>query len=195
MTTCLDALSGDISFDCNDKPIRGLDGRRAVIINVEDIDRTQLTQTGATVSALELYEGKAGFKVEWYKELGSTEVEYAPSDEDIDGFTHSFLARFATTTANNAERARELKNGRFIVVVETSYKGDNNQEAFKIYGLHTGMELAELTGNSQENSGSLLFTLSTREGTFEPFPYNVFFDTSYETTKNTVDALFASASP
>ena len=91
----------------------------------------------------------------------------------------------------NAERANELKNGRFIVVVETSYKGASDAEAFKVYGWDAGMELSEMTGNSNENGGGLLFTLSTREATVERYPYNIFLETTYATSKATFDTLFA----
>ena len=47
-----------------------------------------------------------------------------------------------------------------------------------------------MDGNSNENGGGLLFTLSTREGTVEKYPYNILLETSYATTKTAFDALF-----
>lgn len=185
---CNKKVTANLLFDCADAPKKGLDGGKAVIINYDDIDFSALTQTGATVTNLATL--AVGFEVQWYKELASVASAYAANAEDVDGFSHQFLARIATTSADGAERAEELKNGRFIVVVETSYKGAAQAEAFKIYGLDAGLELQELSGNSNENSGSLLFTLGTREGTVERYPFNILLETDYATTKASFDSLF-----
>ena len=188
---CKTKLSGDLLFDCLDKPMKGLAGSRGVIVNWSDLDLTALTQSGATISSLALMNGATGFKLEWFKELASTNSEYIKSSEDVDGFSHSFLCRLSTSTASNAERAAELKDGRFVMIVETEYKGVENLDAFKVYGIRAGMELSEMSGNSNENSGSLLYTLSTREGTFENYLYSVFSEGAYATSKAAFDSLFA----
>jgi hypothetical protein len=137
--------------------------------------------------------GTSGFNLEWYKELASTASAFTANAEDVDGFSHSFLGRLAQTTAENAARAEELKIGRFVVVVETSYKGEDQEDAFKVYGLDSGLELSEASQSSNENSGSLLFTLATREGTVERYPYMIVLDTDYDTTKADFDNKFAPA--
>lgn len=185
---CNTKITANLLFDCADAPKKGLDGGKAVILNYDDVDFSALTQTGATVTNLAT--SAVGFEVQWYKELASVASAFTANSEDVDGFSHQFLARLATTSAESAERAEELKNGRYIVVVETSYKGANQEDAFKIYGLDAGLELQELSGNSDENSGSLLFTLGTREGTVERYPYNVLLETNYVTTKASFDSLF-----
>lgn len=185
---CNNSITANLLFDCADAPKKGLDGGKAVIINYDDVDFSSLTQSGAIVT--DLATTAVGYEVQWYKELASTATAYAANADDVDGYTHQFMARLATTTAESAERANELKNGRFIVVVETSYKGVDSDDAFKIYGLDAGLELQELSGNSNENSGSLLFTLGTREGTVERYPYNIFLETDYATSKASFDSLF-----
>lgn len=189
--SCLNSLSGDIEFNCDDKPVRGLDAGKAIIINYSDIDFGTSTITGGSISNLALKSGATGYKLEWYKELASAASEFTPNQEDIDGFSHSFLGRLAVSSAMNAERAKELKEGRFIVVYESKYKGVDQAEAFKVLGWKAGLELAEMTSNTNENSGSILFTLSTKEGTYEDYPYNIFLETDYETSKTSFDALFS----
>ncbi|WP_339875221.1 hypothetical protein [Olleya marilimosa] len=187
---CNKKISDSILFDCADAPIKGLSGQKAVIINWADVDKAGSTADGATIT--DLVTTSTGFSIEWYKELASTATSYAANAEDVDGFSHSFLSRLSTTSADNAERAAELKNGRFIVIVETEYKGVDNADAFKVYGWDSGLELSEMTQGSNENSGSMLFTLATREGTVERYPFNTFLETDYATSKATFDALFAS---
>lgn len=188
---CNKKITADILFDCADAPKKGLDGGKAVIINYDDIDFTASTVSGATITDLVTKSGTAGLEIQWYKELASTATAFTANSEDVDGYAHSFLGRLSTSSALNAERANELKQGRFIVVVETSYKGAANAEAFKVYGFDSGLELSEMSGNSNENSGSLLFTLSTREGTVERYPYSIFLETSYAVSKASFDSLFA----
>ena len=189
--TCAKKITADILYDCVDVPKKGIDGGSAVLINWDDIDKASSTETGGLITDLVLKAGTSGFKLEWYKDLASGNSSFSPNTEDVDGFIHNMLARLATTTVENAERANELKNGRFIVVYESKYKGTDSDDAFKVRGWDNGLRLSELVENTLENSGSLLFTLSTEEGDVEKYPYNVFLETDYATSKATFDALFA----
>lgn len=186
----IDELSGDILFDGADKPIKGVAGGRAVLIDFKNIDMSASTVVGATISDLVLKAGTTGYKLEWYKELASAGSEFAPNSEDIDGFTQSFLARLSTSSADHAERAKELSQGRFAVVYESRYKGADGSEAFKVLGFQVGLELSEMTHSTNEMSGSILFTLATKEGTTEDYPFQVYSNLDYDTSKADVDALF-----
>lgn len=192
MPNCIDELTEDILFDCSDLPIKGIEGSEAVLINWSDIDKAGSTESGATISDLVLKAAKTGYKLEWFKELASANSAFAPNTEDIDGFTNQFLSRLATTTADNAERANELKNGRFVVVYQTKWKGTNNESAFKVRGWENGLTLGELVDNTNENSGSITFTLGSEEGTVEQYPYRIFLETDYATSLATFTSLFAS---
>ena len=154
-------------------------------------DRAGSTVTGATISDLVLKAGLSGIAIEWYKDLASANSSFAPSTEDVDGFLHNFLTRLVTSTVENAERANELKNGRFVMVYETKYKGVDSLDAFKVAGWESGLKLSEMTFNTLENSGSTLFTLATEEGDVEQYPYQVFLEVDYATSKATFDSLFA----
>lgn len=188
--SCETRISKDILFECSDMPIAGLSGSRAVLINFEDINKAQSTEDGAIITQLTLNEGSTGYRVEWYKKLGHVESEFSKSDDQIDGFRHSFLSRLATSSAYNAERADELTQGNFVMVVETKFKGDEGKDAFKVYGWGSGMYLEEMTGSSAENGGSLLYTLQTDEEELEKYPYRVLLMDDYESTKAAFDSLF-----
>lgn len=189
--TCAKKVTADILFDCADAPKKGLDGGKAVLINWDDRDLAGSTESGATISDLVLKSGTSGFAFEWYKQLASGNSAFAPNAEDVDGFLQNFLGRMATTSAEHAERANEIKNGRFIVVYESKYKGALKADAFKVRGWENGLTLREMAENTLENSGSLLFTLGTEEGDVEQYPYRIFLETDYATSKATFDTLFA----
>lgn len=188
---CVKKITTDILYDCADKPKKGIDGSKAVLINWEDIDFASSTINGAQITALVLKSGTTGYALEWFKDLASANSAFAPNTEDVDGFLHNFLARMGTTSNEHAERANELKNGRFIVVYESKYKGTSKEDAFKVRGWQNGMRLSEMTENTLENSGSILFTLATEEGDVEDYPYNTLLETDYDTTKASFDSLFA----
>lgn len=189
---CAKKVTDDLLFDCADAPKKGVDGGRAVLINFDDIDKAGSTVAGATISDLVLAAAASGFAVQWYKDLASANSAFTPSTEDVDGFTHNFLTRLANSSAANAERANELKQGRFIMVYETRYKGTANAEAFKVAGWDSGLKLSEMVFDTLTNSGALTYTLATEEGDVEQYPFNIFLETDYATSKATFDALFAS---
>jgi hypothetical protein len=188
---CNNKLTDSILLNCtgsnSDLPVKGLAGDTAVILNYADIDRSGSTTVGSVISNLVATE--SGVKVEWYKELASTATSYAANSEDMDGFSHSFLFRLPTTTAKNAERANELKNGLFVVVVPTKYQGVDQADTFKVYGWYAGLKLSELTNGSNENSG-MLVTLTTSENSYENYPFNIFNEGTYAASKASFDSLF-----
>ena len=187
---CDDKVSENMVFDCADAPKKGLDGGKGVLINWDDIDRSATTVVKETITDLVLLAGKTGFQVGWYKDLASANSSFAKNTEDVDGFLHNFLTRLANSSAASAARANELKNGRFIMVCETKYKGVANAEAFKVYGFESALRLGEMVNNTNENSGSTLYTLSTEEGDVERYPYMVFLEVDYATSKAAYDSLF-----
>ena len=191
MANCDKKLTADMLYDCADSPKKGIDGGKAVLINWDDIDFAATTKGGAMITDLILKSGTSGLAFEWYKDLASGNSSFAPSTEDIDGFLQSFLGRLATTTVEHAERANEMKSGRFVVVYESKYKGIDSDDAFKVRGFDTGLKLSEMTENTLENSGSILFTLATEEGDVEQYPYQIFLETDYATSKASFDSLFA----
>jgi len=189
---CTDLLTDDILYDCADKPKRGIDGSKAVLINWEDIDFAATTKTDSTITDLVLKSGKTGYALEWYKDLGNANSSFVPSADAYEGFLHNFLARLSVPSAEMANRASELKAGRFVVVYEGKYKGTLNAEAFKVRGFGCGLKLSEMAENTLENSGSILFTLTTEDGDVEDYPYHTFLETDYATSAATFAALFAS---
>jgi hypothetical protein len=185
----INKLSGEMLFDDSSRPIKGVYGD-AVLINMNDIDFSSTVISGASVTTLTLKAGSTGYKLSWYKELASGSASFTPNMEDIDGFSQSFLARLATTSADNAERAKELSQGRFVVVYQTRFGGTDNADKIKVLGLDTGLELSEMTQNTNENSGSILFTLSTKEGVYEEHPFRVYLNTDFETSLADLESAF-----
>lgn len=190
--SCINKLTANISYDCSseNRAKSGLE-TKAVIINAVDIDKTALTQSGSTVTNLSLLSGTTGFSISWIRQLGSTGSEVVLNDSGLDSFSHSFACRVFGQSAEDAERIKELLEGEFVLVVETKFKGTSNADAYKIFGLENGLKMAEGSFTSLENDGSFVFTLKSQEGFGESYPYKIFLETNYSTTKAKFDALFA----
>jgi hypothetical protein len=191
--SCINKLTANLSYSCDasHKPIGGLDGSKAVLINRSDLDYTALTQSGATITNITLKSGATGFNVEYIKQLASTTSKIQVNENGIDKFQHSFACRIFGSEASDAERMKELSSGEFIVVVETKYKGTDNKSAYKVYGWDNGLRISESNYSSLENDGSMLFALSSVKNFEESYPYNIYLETDYSTTKAKVDGLFA----
>lgn len=191
--SCIKKLTHNITYDtCNlTYPAQGgLDGGKAVLINRSDIDVTSLTRSGATVTNLSLVSGATGYEVSFVKQLANTASEFTVND-GLDTFTHTFVGRIYTQSATDSEIITQLAAGEFVVVVETKWKGENAADAYKILGVTNGLKMSEGTQTSLENDGSYLFTLSSVENFGEPYPYNVYLETDYTTTKTKFNNLFA----
>ncbi|AGO47815.1 hypothetical protein Phi46:1_gp04 [Cellulophaga phage phi46:1] len=188
---CNKKLTAALINDCTVSPVMGL--KSGVIINEDDIDRSELVVDGATVTGFKLKAGAAGFPVSWLKRMGSNSNSLSYSATERDGFIHSFACQLAGFSAENAERINELKNGTYVLIAESNFKGVDNVDAYKIFGLTAGMTLTETTHSSNEASGAIPYVLSTEEGNFEEYLYQTISLTDYETTQARFAALFAEA--
>lgn len=190
--SCINKLTGNIAYDCSsaNRAKSGLE-TKAVLINVADLDKTAITESGATVTNLSLVSGSTGYSISWIKQLGSTASEVVLNDSGVDSFSHSFACRVFGQSAEDAERVKELLESEFVVVVESKFKGTDNADAYKIFGLENGLKMAEGSFTSLENDGSFIFTLKSQEGFGESYPYKIYLETDYATTKAKFDALFA----
>ncbi|MBC5836793.1 hypothetical protein [Flavobacterium muglaense] len=188
--SCINKLTANIAYDCTpaNRAKGGLE-TSAVIINVEDIDKTALTSSGATITNLSLNAGKTGYSIEWIKQLGNTTSEFSVND-GLDTFTHGFACRVFGQSAADAERIKELSTSEVVVVVETKYKGTGNVDSYKVFGIENGLRMSEGSFTSLENDGSFVFTLSSVENFGETYPYQVYLEGSYSASTAKFNTLF-----
>lgn len=185
-------VAADLINDCSVDPILGL--MSGVYINWDDIDFSATTKTKSTVSALTLKAGTTGYKVTWLKRMGSANNNLVASPTEREGFTHAFAAQLGEASAANVDTLNDIicSNGG-IIVAESNFKGTDQAEAFKIFGLTTGLHLTETIYGSNENQGAITYILSTLEGDKEKYLFNTLLETDYTTTKARFTALFAEA--
>lgn len=184
-------LTNDLLADaCAARPKTGLaHGSKAVIINIADRDMAGSTVSGAQITDLVLEAGATGYSLSYIKQLASTTSEYAPDAENYSGFNHGFVGRLPVASKEAAETVKSLSQGRFIVVVERAYSGEDK---YAVYGWEVGLDASAIVASSNENSGGINFTLSSPENATESYPYMTFYETDEATSKTAFDALFAS---
>lgn len=187
---CISKLTASITYDCSpaERAKAGLE-TKAVIINRADLDLTALTTSGASVTNISLASGSTGYSIGWIKQLGSSTSSFTANDSGVDTYAHGFACRVFGQGSDDAERIKELGTGEFVVLVESKWKGTQNAEAFKVFGLENGLRMSEGSYSTLENDGSFVFTLSSVEGYGETYPYQVWKEGNYAAMKAKFDNL------
>lgn len=189
---CVELISADLAFDCDNKDIQGIE-TNVVLINRDDIDYATTTYdpVSNTITNLQLQSGKTGYLLQGVKQLNSFLSEVVVNDDSLNKVRHSFLGRVYNLTAANRAQVDALMTGVGIVaVVEKKWKGAGNTSAFVVLGLGTGMEISEGSENSSENDGAFVFTLASADVSLESNGPRVLLETDYATTKTAFDAKF-----
>lgn len=188
----------DLLYDCNNKSVGGL-VQTVKLINRCDIDVSEWTLTDgvppacahtieftgtdpATLNAVTV-QGIPGKRL-----LNAT---FASSNTDFGTyFTHT-LSLFAQGLTQQALcNIKALGNGaELIAIVEQNFKGVDNLDAFMVYGWDTGLKLADMTHDFNENNGNSVIPLSSLDPDLEPNPPRTLLMTDYATTKAFFDSL------
>ena len=83
--------------------------------------------------------------------------------------------------------------GRYVIIIEKKWKGQNQADAFEILGYDSGLVIASVVWNTKESDGVIKFELASGEGEEEPkMTYNI-LETNYATTLVAFNGKFATA--
>lgn len=194
MDECKGFMTSDILNDCDNSSVAGLE-INVLIFNSEDIDRTAVTydvNNKVIMDGFALKATKTGFLIQGVKQVQSTAWELVKKETSLDKKKHIFNGYVLSLSAENKLQLEQMsEGGSYVVIVEKKWKGQDNDDAFDIYGISSGLELNVATYNSNENDGSALIELSSPDGFEEPrIPANVLIG-DYAATKALFDNKFA----
>lgn len=193
---CTGLLTADITFDCANTPIGGIE-QNIVLINKDDIDTIATTHDESNrllVTNLQLKAGKIGYKLTGVKQANGKAWELVKKENAPDKFKHTFSGVIFNPSLANKAQADSLSQGaKYVVVVEQVWKGAGNADAFEILGLKSGLEISTMTNNSKENDNMIVFELTSVDGFEEPTMPKTLLETDYDTTKTVFDAAFVEA--
>ena len=107
---CTGNITADFILDCDYLPIAGLT-TNALIINVDDVDRTATTISGTNkllMTNLQLKSGKTGFLVKGVKQTNGKSYALVPKDGGIDKYTHGFTCKIFNPSVENKLQVANL---------------------------------------------------------------------------------------
>lgn len=181
-------LDQDISLDCTN-PIQAGTRDKLWIINLDDLNGVTTNVTTGVVEGITLNSGAQAYVVDGQNnsiEPKATMVEQGY----LNMFDHEVMFKGFNVSPAVKKAMNEIKDGRFVAIVENYHRGNGGDAAFEIYGLTTGLEVTELERdpNSEDTQGAFHVKLFTKKNK-EPKLPTTFFLTDYATTKAIVEAL------
>lgn len=193
---CDGLLDGDILFDCDYGTVAGLEVN-VVIVNRTQVDVTTTTYDASNkvlMTAFALQSGNTGYSFQGVKQVNSTAFELVKKDTGADKYKHIFNGVILNLSAENKLQLQQMgEGGKYVVIVEKKWKGEDSEDAFEVFGIDSGLELNVATYNSNENDGTAQIELSSADGYEEPkLPVNLLL-TDYDTTKAAFDNKFIEA--
>lgn len=189
MATICGKINKDISRSC-EFPLQAGTRDKAKIINFADIQGKVYDSTNkAQVKDITLASGATAFVVDGINN------SIRPQAMLVDGtyhkrFDHQVEILGFDISPEMKEHFNAGVEGRYVIITENFFQGENGESAFEIYGLTTGLEFTVLNRNANdaETQGAFAITFLTKNNK-EPKLPNAFFDTDYATTKALFDAL------
>lgn len=193
--SCVKAITANITVDCNNLPIGGLDGD-IVIGNLADIDRVASTLSNTNpmlLTNLQLKPEKTGYKIPGIKQSNAKLYSLVAKENSFDKFTHGIRFTVFNPSAAIKKILNEMNGGKFFAVVEQKWKGVANAEAFEVLGFNVGLILTVVNNDSAEAENAITIELSSEEGFEEPKIPLTLLETDYATTKTAFENGFVQA--
>lgn len=181
---CEEFLENDILKDCDEAPVAGLEVN-ILLFNKTQIDYSALTFDGANdllMTNFQLLSGNTGYLLEGVKQSNSASSELVVKDFG-NFYKHLTAGAILNPSVGNMKSLESIMSGGdFVAIVQRKWKGVDDEDAFLVLGLDSGMTASSSTWNSKENDGVELFELASADGFEEPKKPRVVLETDYSTT-------------
>lgn len=193
---CEEKLTAAIQRDCDNKPKGGMEVN-VILYNYDDLDKANTTFSGSNdliITNLATKSSTTGYLLDGIKQVNMASFELIKNEEGFDKYRHLFAGVILNPSAANKKRLDEIASGgRYVVIIEKKWKGQNQADAFEILGYDSGLVISTVVWNTKESDGVIKFELASEENFEEPkMPYNI-LETNYATTLVAFNGLFATA--
>lgn len=186
------AITKDISVNCS-APIEGGVKDNIYLINYQDWEDASIS---TNISNKQIYEaislpsGAVAYKMEGLNNSPAPKQSMVKG-AFINSFSHEINYKLFSINPDVKEQLELKSKGRFVVIVENNYKGDNGEAAFEVYGAGSGLvcESIDRDPNSNDTQGAYDVTLKTSEKSREAHLPATIFLTDYATSKAIVEGL------
>ncbi len=186
-TTCASGIFQDIVADCTTASRSGFE-EVAYIGNRKDIGT--FTVTDGVVTDLSM---KANTYLHKYK--GTSKNMNAGHDGSMDDIVGNVFSHYLQihNFELGAKAIQNIDNLQDVfVIVERKQKNALNDGVFLIYGFDVGLYKNSDTRRENENHGSRIIELQTRDGEYESKSCEILNKTDYETTVSLLEGLLKS---
>lgn len=191
-------VSNDLIYDCDQKAVGGI-VQTVKLINTCDIDVSNWTVTRTTAPTCANTIAFSGtdpanlnaVRVQGIPGKRLLSASFTSSNTDFGTYFTHVVNLFSQGLSQQALcNITALGNGaQVIAIIEQNFKGADNNSAFLVYGWDAGLKLGDLTYDSNENNGNIVFPLSSLDPDLEPYPPLTLLMTDYDTTKTFFDSL------
>lgn len=190
MPNCAQLSKNLILADCqNSTP--GLESE-LVLINFDDVDRSESVVTGNVISDLILKETKKGF-------LYTSEKNAFEGDSPLNkgtyrtGFNHSLILRAFLKSQLTKDEINALAKTRVIAVAKNKDTAISETK-YEVYGWENGLELNDLSAPTTDGDGVIYtITLGTGENQRESELPKSFYKESAAATETAYKSLYSAS--
>lgn len=184
------SISAGLTLSCTNKLVGGVNAN-IYIANKDDIDTWTVDGTNAhIVDLITMKATKVFYKFEG--KLKSVEPACRVVKGTYDNtWEHEVKFRAFDISPTTLKQMGQMKDGRFVVIVENNSKGTTGNTKYDIYGLDAGLycEALERIPQNADDAGAWNVTLKTQEYARESNPTYRLFDTDETTTDTLVTGL------
>lgn len=189
MSACGNITAG-LTLSCTNKLVGGVNAR-IYIANKDEIASWTVDGTNSyIVDAITMASTKTFFEFEG--KLKSVEPACRVVKGTYDNtWEHEVKFRAFDISPTVLKQIANMKDGRFVVIIENNSKGTSGNSKYDIYGLQAGLycESIERIPQNADDAGAWNVTLKTQEYARETSPTLRFFKTDEATTDAAIVAL------
>lgn len=191
MLTCGN-ISKNLTLATCATPATGIEAS-FVLMNFDDIDRSESSVTDDVLSAITMKTGKYGYRYEskdnsFESSVALNKGTYAKT------FTHQVILRVFAKTQEVKDQLNQLTQGR-VVVIAKNRDSHNPETRYEVYGWENGLAVSDFQATSTDGDGVIYtVTMASDDNARESSLPISFYAGSAAQTETALEALLPKAS-
>ena len=181
------------SWDCQN-PLKSSVNERLLLGNLDDIDTVAFDSTGSIVESIVMKSGKQMFPFQGVRSSNKPEVGLVSDDVSI-GFMHQI--DFSIFEVDSAQKLniQAMAARRQFAIYQNPKDSSLGDAVFEVLGIHSGLEMSQLSRLPATKDGSYKVQLKTSENASETGLPNSFWKTDLPTTEAAIEELLSPQTP
>ena len=190
-STCA-VISEDLLLNCVN-PLQSGTRDQMIIFNFDDWNQLLKTvdpTNNQIVTDITLISGLTGYLIQGINNSNMPKTNMKKG-KFLNSFIHDVNFKVFTLGSAIKQQLENVARGRFVVIVENSYKGNNGECSYEIYGMNSGLiaSVIDRDPSNADTQGAFDVTLTSSELSLEAHLPATLFNTDYPTTKSIFEGL------